>query len=157
MKKLLYVVLSLMPLGTLQASEIAVTMHALSESGVDNSVGVIVARETPRGLELQSHMRGVQPGTYAFTVNENVGCGSHINLTGGSNVPGMAAGKSIRQLPDITVDQTGSAEQILIAEGMSMRDIRGRTLVISEKGSTPIKVGMDSGRRIVCGTLELYK
>ncbi len=133
---------------TLQAKEIAISVNKLTNIGVGvgDSIGVIVAKDGPDGLVLQPYLQGLNPGQYSFSVNENVGCGVLYN-TDGKSVPGMAAGKSLGTLPMLKVDQQGHANQPMIARGMSLDQIRGRTLVVSDT---------NRHMRIACGSLELY-
>lgn len=133
---------------TLQAKEIAVSVNKLTNIGVGvgDSIGVIVAKDGPDGLVLQPYLQGLKPGQYSFSVNENVGCGVLYNADGNS-VAGMAAGKSLSTLPMLKVDQQGHANQPMIARGLTLDQIRGRTLVVSEARQN---------MRVACGSLELY-
>lgn len=133
---------------TVQANEIAVSVNRLTNIGVGvgNSIGVIVAKDSPDGLVLQPYLQGLKPGQYSFSVNENVGCGVLFNADGNS-VPGMAAGKSLSTLPMLNVDQQGHANQPVVARGLTLEQIRGRTLVVSEA---------NQNMRVACGSLELY-
>ena len=133
---------------TVQANEVAVSVNRLTNIGVGvgNSIGVIVAKDSPDGLVLQPYLQGLKPGQYSFSVNENVGCGVLFNADGNS-VPGMAAGKSLSTLPMLNVDQQGHAKQPVVARGLTWEQIRGRTLVVSEA---------NQNMRVACGSLELY-
>ena len=133
---------------TVQANEVAVSVNRLTNIGVGvgNSIGVIVAKDSPDGLVLQPYLQGLKPGQYSFSVNENVGCGVLFNADGNS-VPGMAAGKSLSTLPMLNVDQQGHANQPVVARGLTLEQIRGRTLVVSEA---------NQNMRVACGSLELY-
>ena len=156
MKYFFYVILMLIPVSHLQATEIAVTMHSLNNDGIDKSIGVIVVKETAQGLRFQPHLQGMVPGKYMFTVNENVGCGSQYSTTG-VNIHGMAAGKSINQLPPINVNAQGKADEWVTSDAMTLRDIRGRTLVISAQSNLPFNVAQGNEQRVACGSLELYR
>lgn len=146
----LIIVLFILLVGTMsvQANEIAVSVNRLTNIGVGvgNSIGVIVVKDGPDGLVLQPYLQGLNPGQYHFSVNENVGCGVLYNADGDS-VPGMAAGKSLSTLPRLDVNQQGHANQPVIARGLSLEQIRGRTLVVSEA---------NQDMRVACGSLELY-
>lgn len=144
------IVLLMMLVGgmTVHAKEIAISVNKLTNIGVGvgDSIGVIVAKDGPDGLVLQPYLQGLKPGQYGFSVNENVGCGVLYN-TDGNSVPGMAAGKSLSRLPMLKVDQQGHANQPVIARGLTLDQIRGRTLVVSEASQN---------MRVACGSLELY-
>ena len=156
MKRLIYLFLLLMPVSYLQAAEIAVTMHALGHDGPTNAIGVIVVKETAQGLQFQPHLRNLEPGKYMFTVNENVGCGSKYTESG-ANVPGMAAGRSMNELPAITVNANGVAEQTITMSGLTIHDVRGRTLVISSDPKPGFTIAEGNESRVACGSLELYR
>ena len=131
-----------------QATEVAVSVNKLTNigAGVGDSIGVIVAKDGPDGLVLQPYLQGLKPGQYEFSVNENVGCGVQFNAEGNS-VPGMAAGNSMSSLPMLKVNQQGHANQVVIAQNLTLDQIRGRTLVLTDTGQDI---------RIACGSLELY-
>ena len=157
MKYFFYAVsLLLLPFSYIHADEIAVTMHSLNNDGIDKAIGVIVVKETAQGLRFQPHLRNLEPGTYTFTVNENVGCGSQYTNTG-TNIRGMAAGKSINQLPVINVDAQGIADQAVDMNRLTLRDVRGRTLVLSASANMSTNVAQGSEQRVACGSLELHR
>lgn len=156
MKYFYYIVLLMMPVAYLHADDIAVTMHSLNNDGIDKAIGVIVVQETAQGLRFQPHLRNIEPGTYSFTVNENVGCGSQYTTTG-VNIHGMAAGKSINQLPSLKVDAQGVADQAINMDNLRLKDVRGRTLVISLSPGMSKNVAQGTQQRIACGSLELHK
>lgn len=157
MKYFFYAVsLLLLPFSYIHADEIAVTMHSLNNDGIDKAIGVIVVKETAQGLRFQPHLRNLEPGTYTFTVNENVGCGSQYTNTG-VNIRGMAAGKSINQLPVINVDAQGIADQAVNMNRLTLRDVRGRTLVLSASSNMSTNVAQGAEQRVACGSLELHR
>lgn len=137
-----------------QAREIAVTMHALTEKGVDNAIGVVVVSETQNGLRLTPHLSNMQPGEFWFTINENIGCHSEISATGFS-IPGMAAGNSIMSLPLLKVANDGTATAPVEIRNMSLAGISKRSLVISRK-TGPSMSFLEGTERVACGSLELY-
>lgn len=131
---------------TVQAKEIAVSVNKVTNSGVGDSIGVILAKDSPDGLVLQPYLQGLTPGQYGFSVNENVGCGAHF-YADGSTVAGMAAGKSLSTLPVLKFNSQGQASQTMLIRHLTLNQIRGRTLVLYE-GKEDV--------RIACGSLELY-
>ena len=157
MKLFYYAAALLLPFSYLHADEIAVTMHSLTNDGVGKAIGVIVVEETAQGLRFQPHLRNLEPGSYAFTVNENVGCGIAYNASAGMNAQGMAAGNSINQLPTLKVNAQGAADQAITMDGMSLQNIRGRTLVISTSSGSSSNVSQGNQQRIACGSLEEHR
>lgn len=132
---------------TVQATEIAVTVNRLDSSGIGDAIGVIVVSESAQGVVLKPYLRGLPPGQHNFAVHENVAC-THGFRTDGSIIPGAGAGKSIRSLPTLFIDDQGSATQSIILRDMSLDELRGKTLVVYQGTKE---------NRIACGSLELYK
>lgn len=91
-----------------------------------------------------------------LSVNENVGCGSEYSTTG-ANIHGMAAGKSLRQLPAITISVQGKADEDIAVDNLKLQDIRGRTLVVSAQPKLASNVALGTELRVACGSLELYR
>lgn len=157
MKKYLPMLLLMLPAAVVSAEQMRITVHHLTENGIGESAGIIIAEDTPQGLRLQPYLTGLEPGRYQFSVNENVGCGVEYRASGG-NIPGMAAGRSLKELPSLVVDPRGHAEQVLVDASLRAGDIRGRTLVISEFSDMPFDVGgTDTRQRVACGSLEQFR
>jgi Cu-Zn family superoxide dismutase len=156
MKKLIFIlVLACLPLSITQAREIAVTMNALSESGIGDSIGVVVISETENGLRMTPYLQNMQPGEFMFSINENVSC--HGQQTAfDTYIPGVAAGKALWQMPNLRVSADGKATQSVEISNVRLTDVSQRTLVISRKANPTLALEGFSQERIACGSLELY-
>lgn len=156
MKKFLIVLfVACLPFSTGHAREIAVTMHALTASGVGDSIGVIVVTDTGNGLRMTPYLSNMQPGDFMFSINENVGC--HGQITGfDTAIPGMAAGKALWQMPTLTVAADGQVTQSVEIANVRLTDLSQRTLVISKAASPTLALAGFQSERIACGSLELY-
>lgn len=162
---------------TIQAEdEIAVTIYRLTNQGLGESIGVIVAKDSPNGLVFTPYLRGLTPGRHGFHVHENSGCGAHYHGTG-VNVAGGAAGGHydphgtgrhrgpdgdghLGDLPVLEVNDKGEAYTAVVAPRLNLNHIRGRSLMIHAGGDNyqdaPAPLG-GGGARFACGSLVLFQ
>lgn len=136
---------------SLQAREVSITVFKLKPDGLANTIGVIVARDTPRGVEFTPHLRGLTPGKYELNVHSGFACGSQYN-TDGSTVMGMAAGNIYAPVSMVTADRFGEILEPVLLPNMKVADLSRRTLVIQRMDGGVF----DAGQRVACGSLELY-
>ena len=156
MKKLFIILfVACLPLSTGHAREIAVTMHALTAGGVGEAIGVVVVSKTGNGLRMTPYLQNMQPGDFMFSINENVGCHS-LTSAFDINVPGMAAGKALWQMPNITVAADGMVTQSMEIANVRLTDLSRRTLVISKTASPSMALAGFQTERVACGSLEQY-
>lgn len=135
-----------MSVATVQAQEIAVTMNKLDHNGIGDAIGVIVIQQSPQGLVLKPYIRGLHAGNYKFAIHENVGCTAGFHADG-RIIPGAGAGKMLRTLPVLFVNDMGEANEPIILADTNIDTLRGRTLVVYDTDQTT---------RIACGSLEDY-
>jgi Cu-Zn family superoxide dismutase len=156
MKKIMFVlIVACLPLSIAHAREVTVTMHALTASGVGDSIGVVVISETENGLRMTPYLQNMQPGDFMFSINENVGC--HSQQTGfDTYIPGMAAGRVLWQMPNIRVSADGQATQPVEISNVRITDLSQRSLVISSKANPTLALEGFQTQRIACGSLEHY-
>jgi len=153
------------------AEEVTIPMCLTAPDGVGQAVGEIRAKDTPNGLQLMPDLRGLPPGPHGFHAHENPNCGAKVQ--DGKPVPGLAAGghydpdktgahhgptgKGHRgDLPLLRVDADGTATSPVIAPHLSVKDLKGRSLMIHEGGDNysdkPKPLG-GGGARIACGVV----
>ncbi len=149
-----------------------VTMNRIDANGVGQPVGTVTLSESPQGLVLRPDLKGLPPGARGFHVHQNPDCGPGMN--NGQMAAGFAAGghydpadtKTHRgpqgqghlgDLPALVVDQQGNANQPVVAQRLSMRDVQGRSLMIHAGGDNyadePQPLGGGAGR-IACGDIR---
>ena len=159
MKKLILVfILLLFACTSVNAREVVVTMFKLKGDGLDNTIGVVVAKDTARGLELTPHLRGLSPGSYQFNVHDSFGCGSQYNPDG-TTVMGMAAGDIFKPVAKIEVGVNGQILEPMRIENLSVRDLSRRSFVISRYKPGIFATSANEVRdakRVACGSLEDY-
>lgn len=149
-----------------------VTMHAITESGVAQSIGTISFADSDRGLVIRTDLAGLTPGQHGFHVHENADCGPAMQ--NGRMMAGMAAGGHLDpghtgqhkgptgqghlgDLPAITAAGNGTSKQELIAPRLKLTDIANRAVVIHAGGDNyadkPEPMG-GGGARVACGIVR---
>lgn len=149
-----------------------IDMHLIDAQGVGNSVGTIVAEDSPKGLVLVINLKGLPPGAHGFHVHENPDCAAKEK--DGKMTAGLAAGghydpdKSGKHegptghghagdLPALTVGADGGAKLRLVAPRLKVADLKGRSLMIHAGGDNysdqPQPLG-GGGARIACGVVK---
>ncbi len=136
---------------SLQAREVSVTIFKLKPDGLDQTIGVIVARDTPRGIEFTPHLRGLPPGNYELNVHSGFACGSRYNPDG-TTVMGMAAGDIHAPVSMVKANRYGEILEPVTLPGLKVADLSRRTLVLQRTDAG----GFGEGARVACGSLELY-
>jgi Cu-Zn family superoxide dismutase len=152
-------------------ADITVPMHMVDEKGTGKAVGQIVIGESPYGLVLTPSLTGLPQGLHGFHVHENPSCapqekdgkmvpalaaGGHYDPTG-SKRHGLPWGDGhLGDLPALTVDATGNANNPVLAPRLKMTDVRGRSLMIHLGGDNhadhPAPLG-GGGARLACGVI----
>lgn len=152
-------------------SPLTISMNLVDENGVGNSVGTVVASESPYGVVLTPALTGLTPGLHGFHVHENPSCASKEK--DGKKVPALAAGGHfdpkkagqhgtpwgeghLGDLPGLYVDMNGNATQPVLAPRLKLGDLAGRSLMIHAGGDNhadhPAALG-GGGARMVCGVI----
>lgn len=157
--------------GPAQAAEKQIQVNLVTDQGLGEGIGTIIARESPFGLLLTPHLKQLPPGIHGFHVHQHPNCGSMV--PGGKPMPAMAAGGHydpaktdkhegpygkghLGDLPVLYVDKDGTASVPVLAPRLRLSDLQGRSLMIHAGGDNysdvPEKLG--GGRdRIACGAL----
>jgi len=150
--------------------EAKVTLRLTSASGVGDVVGTITVKNTEivaagrkePALLFKPNLRGMRSGFYAFHVHENPNCGPA--LKDGQPVPGLAAGSllwlsgtgelsgttftsHLGNLPDIEVDDDGTATKAVVAARLTLVDVANRSIIIHASHD-------EFSPRLACGQLN---
>jgi len=153
------------------ADRVTVTMNSVDAQGIGASVGTIVLHDSKHGLVLIPNLKGLTPGEHGFHIHENPDCGPKEKdgkmtaaLAAGGHFDPSATGKHLGphggghrgDLPKLEVAGDGSATRTLHLEGVSLADVRSRSIMIHAGGDnyadTPAPLG-GGGTRVACGVI----
>lgn len=163
---------ALLALGSAQAAELEVPVHAAQADGVGGPLGSITIRETEYGLVFRPRLEGLSPGLHGFHLHQNPACGPADK--NGAAVPALAAGGHhdpagtdrhgtpwgdghLGDLPPLFVAADGTANQPVLAPRLrSLETVAERALVIHQGGDNhadqPAPLG-GGGARVACGVV----
>lgn len=156
-----------------QAGSTKSTIAKVDATGIGDALGVVALRDTKQGLLIEPRLAGLPPGAHGFHVHEKGACGP--GEQNGQKVAGMAAGGHYDpqhtgkhlgpdsteghkgDLPVLVVDKDGKATLPVLAPHLTVKDVRGRTLMIHAGGDNysdePAPLG-GGGARIACGVIK---
>ena len=152
-------------------ADIGVTMNLVDENGVGKEIGQITVSESQWGIVLSPALTGLTAGMHGFHMHENPSC--EAKEKDGKITPALAAGGhndpagSKRHgspwgdghqgdLPALSVDANGNANQSVLAPRLRMVDLKGRSFIIHAGGDNyadqPAPLG-GGGARVACGVI----
>lgn len=149
------------------------TTADMKNNGMGDSIGYVELEDTPNGLIITPKLKGLTPGEHGFHVHENPECGPSTEK--GTVIPGGKAGGHLDpnhthhhlgpkdpkghlgDLPVLTVDSKGEANNKIVDERLKLKDIMNRSLIIHEGGDnysdSPKPFG-GGGARVACGIVK---
>lgn len=166
------VALAATPASVFADDEISLSINAISAQGVGEVIGTVRFTDTENGLMITPKLSQLSAGAHGFHIHEKPNCGAADK--DGKSVAGLAAGGHYDphgsskhegpeghghhgDLPALIVNEDGTANTTMIAPRLTLKDIRGRALVIHEGGDNysdnPKPLG-GGGARIACGVIE---
>src|SRR4051794_21080199 len=150
---------------------VKVSINLIDATGVGKEVGTITIKETAAGIELDTKLKGLPPGEHGFHLHETGNCapgekdgkpaagvaaGGHFDPAATKTHKGPGGGGHRGDLPKLTVDEKGNAEEKLKVDGLKLTDVTGKALMIHEGGDNyadaPKPLG-GGGARIACGVI----
>lgn len=159
--------------GRAQADETFVTVYKVTEEGVGAEVGEVRFQDGPFGLMIEPDLRDLTAGLHGAHVHENPDCGpADVH---GKTVPAGAAGGHydpaqtdrhdgpygdghLGDLPNLYVEQDGTASVPVLAPRLTTADLRGRSFMLH---AAPDRYAGHSrhhhgkgGMRMYCGVVE---
>jgi len=129
----------------------------------NQSMGVIVAADTPQGLLLKPDLSGLTEGLHGVHIHENPACGNHGDDAGPHWDPmstkthlGPYDSGHLGDLPAIYADKAGNAVLPVLAPHLTVSMLRGHSIIIHAGGDNysdepPLGGG---GARIGCGVIS---
>jgi Cu-Zn family superoxide dismutase len=150
---------------------VSVTVNAVDATGVGASLGTIEFKDVPHGIEVKPNLHGLTPGEHGFHIHENPDCGAKekdgkmtaAQAAGGHFDPhatgkhtGPEGGGHQGDLPKLDVAADGTATKAVHVHGLTLKDIRNRSVMIHAGGDnysdSPAPLG-GGGPRIACGVI----
>lgn len=153
-----------------QAQSLSITLKDV-DSG--QSLGSVAVTQSDYGLVFTPALSGMTPGAHGFHVHENPSCDSAMKE--GKKVAAGAAGSHydpqntgkhgqpwntsahLGDLPVLHVGENGEATQPVLAPRLTMKDLKGRALMVHARGDNyadePQKLG-GGGARVACGVIK---
>lgn len=158
---------------------VTIAIHLISDEGVGEKIGEIVAEPDGHSVVLKPKVSGLTPGPHAFHVHENPSC--EPGEKDGIMVAGLAAGghfdphgvmgdhghtdhsghdhtgleKPAGDLPELIVDDDGVARIPVAVESLSIDQMRQRSIMIHSHGERPDNESLPQGggQRVACGVI----
>ena len=153
-------------------ADTGVPMNLVDENGVGKEIGKVTITESQYGVVLTPELTGLTPGMHGFHMHENPSC--EPKEKDGKKVPALAAGGHNDpagakrhgapwgdghqgDLPALSVDASGNANQPALAPRVKKADLNGHSLMIHTGGDNysdqPAPLG-GGGARVACGVIK---
>jgi superoxide dismutase, Cu-Zn family len=157
-----------------RANDITVQMNAVNDSGIAESIGVVVISKVAHGVEFRPALFGLSPGEHGFHVHEYASCepamddegelaaalsaGDHYDPEATQQHDSPLNNKGHKgDLPVLVADASGLANTPVQAARLSMDDLENRTLIVHVGGDnysdSPEPLG-GGGARFACGLIS---
>ncbi|MGA2410636.1 MAG: superoxide dismutase [Cu-Zn] SodC [Candidatus Binataceae bacterium] len=155
------------------AATATATVNSISAAGIGRPLGTVTFTDSAEGLMMTPNLSGLPPGEHGFHIHEKGDCG--LGMNEGKLAAGFAAGGHYDpahtkkhlgplsteghrgDLPVLVVDSRGDATEVVTAPHLTVREIRGRSVMIHAGGDnysdTPKPLG-GGGARIACGVIH---
>lgn len=150
---------------------VKVSINLIDATGVGKEIGTVTIKETAAGVELDTKLKGLPPGEHGFHLHETgscapgekdgkpaagIGAGGHFDPATTKAHKGPGGGGHRGDLPKLTADEKGNANEKLKVDGLKLADVMGKALMIHEGGDNyadaPKPLG-GGGARIACGVI----
>jgi len=163
-KGLLISILLFISSAAIAQQPISIKMYKVSASGKGAYIGIIIAKDTRRGLLLVPRLHDLSPGNHGFHVHQNPSCKDFAKAAGGHWDPkktGHHRGPyrfdgHQGDLPVLYVNESGLAQRSALAPHLTAADLKGHSLVIHQNTDnyTDHPVNGGSGARVACGVVD---
>jgi Cu-Zn family superoxide dismutase len=158
---------------TAHAETATAKVTTVSASGTGADIGTVTFEDSKWGLMVKPDLSGLSPGVHGFHIHMKPACGPAENE--GKMAAGFAAGGHLDpattkkhlgpydndghlgDLPTLVVNAEGKANLPVLAPRLSVKDLKGHSIMIHEGGDNysdqPKPLG-GGGARIACGVIE---
>ncbi len=155
---------------SLAKDTVTVDLYKATVNDTKELLGKVTLKDSKKGLKLTVKAKGFSAGEHGFHVHENNTCAALEK--DGKLIPALAAGGHLDphktgkhagpkgeghkgDLPLLKANSKGVIKQTVHTKMLSLKDVKGRSLVIHEGGDnytdTPVLGG--GGGRFACGTI----
>jgi len=129
-------------MGAPSGTPLSATIRQVTPEGEGESFGTIVFRDSRYGLYIEPNLVNMQPGPHALHVHENPSCapgadgtpaggaGNHYDPAGTGVHAGPYGDGHLGDLPNLVVENDGTARVPIVAPRVTVADLAGRALVI---------------------------
>jgi Cu-Zn family superoxide dismutase len=155
------------------ADKVSVDIHLVNAEGMGKKIGTVKAEDSDKGLVLKVNIKGVPEGQHGFHVHANPSCepaagpdgkpgaalaaGGHYDPDNTGKHLGPEGGGHKGDLPFLTADKKGNIKQTVTAPRLTVKEIKGRSVMIHAGGDNysddPKPLG-GGGARIACGIVK---
>lgn len=144
----------------------------VGDMSAEQTIGTVTFSDTDKGLEIVASLSQLAPGEHGFHIHTFPSCAAKEE--GGKMVPGLAAGGHYDprktqahlgpdnmeghagDLPVLKVNADGKANQTILAKGLKLDEIRGRSIIVHSGGDNYGDAPLPNGggaMRIACGVI----
>jgi len=147
-----------------QESGSSATVNRLTAQGTAEVVGTVSFRDSQYGLIIEPNLRGLPPGPIGVHIHQNPSCaasaegapgmgaGSHYDPMGKGQHGGPYGDGHLGDLPNIIVEQDGTAKLPTLAPRLKTSDLAGRSIMVhAGKDNYSDSPG---GGRAYCGVIN---
>ena len=145
-------------------ANISVPMYLTTQQGLGQSIGHIIATQSPYGVLLTPYLYNLPPGLHGFHIHQNPSClnngmaaGDHFDPYHSSQHLGPYGKGHLGDLPVLEVDNNGNATLPILAPRLQLNEIKNHSLIIhagsDNYSDNPLKLG-GGGARIACGIIK---
>lgn len=157
--------------GAALADELTIEMNEVDAEGVQDPIGTVTVTDTSYGALFTPDLSGLRPGLHGFHVHQNPSCepaekdgepvaglaaGGHFDPFESGKHEGPYGAGHLGDLPPLTADAFGRASHPVMAPRVSTANLKGRSLIVHERGDNysddPMALG-GGGPRVACGVV----
>lgn len=160
MKKTLFI-LTLIFCNIAIAQTTSTKMYSITNG---KEIGTVRFSDSNKGLVIKTHLKNLSPGFHGFHIHTNPTCANNGLAAGGHLDPlktdkhlGPYKNGHLGDLPVLRATKNGVADDILVAPRLSVKAIRGHSVIIHQDGDNysdhPKPLG-GGGARIACGVIR---